>query len=34
MKGAIGRKALEKEAAFFEGIKRALKDAPVRPCRK
>ena len=34
MKKVLSRKALEKEAAFWGGIKKTVTDKPVKACRK
>lgn len=34
VKKGLTREALQKEAGFFAAIKEAVKESPVRPCRK
>lgn len=34
MKKALSRKALEKEAGFWSGIKKKIMQNPVKVCRK
>jgi hypothetical protein len=34
MKKVLSKEVLEKEASFWAGIKNALKESPVKSCRK
>jgi len=34
MKKVLSKEALDREASFWNNIKRALKESPVKACRK